>query len=802
MKAVTNAKSWANYCRQNGFKNIGKGQATRSEGYSVFTLELNPDGTVSGDRAPQPDDVMKVQLADAYEDIKKEVMPLMPVPVGAGLPPVGDRVGLISLHEYRDGDGQLLLCVERFMRPDGDKQCLPWFYFEGEGWVCRDAPEGYLSPLFGNHHNRSRVMIHEGEKAVEAAIKACSPDSDHPWADFLRMFGHCTWKGGAIMGAVGKSDWHELDRCEEVWIMPDNDKEGYEVAKKLRRRLRCDSVYCIHWRTFGDLVPKKWDIADPCPKIETSVLTEAFELYEQATETWFDDDGKPHERLRSEFAKKFSFIVKTGELVENRRPLNYYDGPLFNKAFARFSKVKNLAELMYSSDDVHKYHRPGYNPGLSIGDWDEYIPPARFGRARSDGQSYINMYRPPLTTEMVPPRTARGAIDTVKSLRPFLAYAQKAFPIPRERKTLLRWLAHNMTVSSPEERVHWAVLLISQMEGTGKSTLGNLVRRLVGDHNVAKVEGSTLTDKFTSWLENIQLAIVEEIKEESAFRLSEGLKAKITEPTVSIRRMNTDVYDTDNFMSLLASSNHVSAISIGDKDRRWFMPKVTEQLLPWNVNTAKRYLAMPARDSDNSFFRALWKWFNGGGDRHMLYYMRRYGKKLQESGWAMLHDRPPETSVKQTVKSRSMGEWQNIINNELMDEEAVCLQDVCEWLKEQRVKCPRPDAVADYLESLGLRRMYKEEDSQDHHVRNGRVYLLKKQSSGYITGHVHGRDPEELRSEWPRRKRDFHWLSDRFQGLAIVDREGKVKEKADKSAGEASASPGVDAEGKVITNAF
>lgn len=795
MKAVTNRKAWANYCRHNGYKNIGKGRAVRTEGYTVYTLELQKDGAVVGDGAIQPDDVVRTQLRDAYDEILTEVMPVTPVPVGAGLPPIKQRPELRAVHQYKDADGNLLMCVERFTRPDGDKQCLPWFYFEGEGWVCRDAPDGYLSPLFGNHHNRDRVMIHEGEKAVEAAIAACAPNSKHPWAEFLRQFGHCTWRGGAIFGAIGKADWDEIKEATEIYLMPDNDRDGYEAAFRLRRRLRNDNIYCVHWRTFGDIVPKKWDIADAPPRgIDAAMLADSFELYESATFKKIDDAGKEMVLLRPEFAKKFSFIVKTGELVENKRPVIYYDGPLFNKAFGRFSDVKDLATLMFNSNDVHKYTRPGYNPGFEIVAG-EYRPPARHGRAKSDGSSYVNMYRPPVirekASELVDPFGGRW-FNTVKTLRPFIAYMNKVFPVPHERKTLVRWLCHNITAGSPEERVHWAVLMISQTEGTGKSTLGNLAKRLVGDHNVSKVEGSTLTDKFNSWMENIQLAIVEEIKEESAFRLTEGLKAKISEPTVGIRRMNTDNYDTDNFMSLLASSNHLSALSLSEKDRRWFAPKVTEDIIPRNVFQAKRYLAMPKNERDNSFFLALWDWFNAGGDAHLLWYLRRYGKTLHDRRWGQVNDRPPETEVKQQIKDRSRGEWQNLIENYLAEEQAVCLQDVCDWLKENGAKAPRVDTVADYLERMGLKRMYKDESANDPKVRAGRVYLLRKKAGGYVTGHVHGREVGEDRTEWNNRKVNFNWLSDKFQGLAISDREASSKE-APKGKGKGAEAPVTDA---------
>lgn len=768
----TRVLTWSEFCRHHGFKNLGGGRASISAGYFPTIISLEPDGTLTGDGAPDISKAQKGAFADTYDLIIVERFPTMPVPQSAGRPPVKETAEYIF--DYRDKNGLLNMVVERFIRPDGEKQCLPWFWYEDDGWKCQDAPRDFKTPLYGNHHGRSRVMIHEGEKAVDAAIRACSHNSTHPWADFLRLFGHCTWKGGAVSGAPRRANWRELDDVKEVYIMPDNDGEGYEAARMVANQLRSDSVYCIHWRSFNEKVPRKWDIADPCPDIPVEVVSKSFSLFETAVYSTYDDDGKIVKKLRDEFAKKFAYFASSSEIVELENPKYYLNEQRFNQSYGHLSEgVKNLARMMYESSHMVRVDRPGYRPEVRIQN-EKYVPPERLGRSPSGTEAIVNMYRPPMIAERNPALAEGG---TVTALRPFLTYMWKVFPIARERKILLRWICHNMTAPFPEDRALWAVLMVSQTEGTGKSTLGNIIGRLIGSHNVAKVNGAILNDKYTGWLENVQLVQVEELKESSAFRLTEGLKDKITEPTIPIRRMNTDPYSSDNFISLLGSSNHYSALSLARKDRRWFLPKVSEEVYPWNVKQARRYLALPNSEFGGEFFTALWKWINEGGDQYLLWYLRRYGLQLHAQNWGMKNNRAPITQQKEKVIERSASDWQILIDTELSGESYLCLQDVCQWLKESNLRVPRPEVIADHLESIGLIRMFREEGANSEAVQSGRVYLMKKASGGYVVGHVHGKN-DAPRDRWSEIKPKVNWLSDRYKGLVASEGAGPRAEGA------------------------
>ncbi len=53
--------------------------------------------------------------------------------------------------------------------------------------------------------------------------------------------------------------------------------------------------------------------------------------------------------------------------------------------------------------------------------------------------------------------------------------------------------------------MHFA-LLIRGEQGSGKSAIGELMRRIIGDRNVVKPSNDEVTGRFTAWLEGAQLA--------------------------------------------------------------------------------------------------------------------------------------------------------------------------------------------------------------------------------------------------------------------------------------------------------
>ncbi len=138
-----------------------------------------------------------------------------------GLPP--GEIGK-TLFPYPTADDKPAIAVYRYTR-DGGK-CFAQYAYDGQGWIKGlGAWKERLRPLYRLPTIKAAgaegfVVFHEGEKAVEAAIKAGLGGI------------HTTTIGGA--GNAHKSDFSPL-RGRGVVIVPDNDEPGEKHAQSLVR---------------------------------------------------------------------------------------------------------------------------------------------------------------------------------------------------------------------------------------------------------------------------------------------------------------------------------------------------------------------------------------------------------------------------------------------------------------------------------------------------------------------------------------------------------------------------------------
>lgn len=184
-----------------------------------------------------------------------EWRPILPVPDDAPAGPQqhkrrGKPAGRWT---YRDAAGKLLGYVLRFNLPDGGKEFLPatWCQHAATGvrewrFTAWPAPR----PLYRLDRLAARptasVVVTEGEKAADAA------------AELLPDYIAVTSPNGAKSAA--KVDWSAL-ACRDVTIWPDNDDEGRAYAAAVAAALRgiANSVKIVA-STPG--TPEKWDAAD------------------------------------------------------------------------------------------------------------------------------------------------------------------------------------------------------------------------------------------------------------------------------------------------------------------------------------------------------------------------------------------------------------------------------------------------------------------------------------------------------------------------------------------------------------
>ena len=126
-------------------------------------------------------------------------------------------------------------------------------------------------------------------------------------------------------------------------------------------------------------------------------------------------------------------------------------------------------------------------------------------------------------------------------------------------------------VQRPQERVNHALLITSEAKGIGKSTLGTIIRRLVGERNGGMAQSKDLKSQFDGWLMGKLIVQVDEIYEHGNWDLANKLMPLITEPTVSVNVKYGPQMSVQNFARFIIFSNHSAPIDIEEGDRRYFV---------------------------------------------------------------------------------------------------------------------------------------------------------------------------------------------------------------------------------------
>ncbi len=172
---------------------------------------------------------------------------ILPVPAGAGNPPLPDRYGYPAKEfRYRDADGRLLLIVRRYDTADGGKAVVAWTYRTPGQWEPKKPPKPW--PLYGldrlAKNPAGLVLLAEGEKAADAAGRLL------PGVGVTTLNGSGSAKDADLEALTGR----------EIVLLPDADEPGRKYAvdlverlKDTARTLRVMDVWSLGWKDGKDV---------------------------------------------------------------------------------------------------------------------------------------------------------------------------------------------------------------------------------------------------------------------------------------------------------------------------------------------------------------------------------------------------------------------------------------------------------------------------------------------------------------------------------------------------------------------
>lgn len=140
---------------------------------------------------------------------------------------------------------------------------------------------------------------------------------------------------------------------------------------------------------------------------------------------------------------------------------------------------------------------------------------------------------------------------------------------PEAAEYLINWLAH--LIQKPWSKPGVAVAVNSRKKGTGKSILGEIMRRLCGRHYMRIASSKQLLGQFTGHLSDKVFVNAEESCFVGDQKANDALKSLITSETQYVESKNKDAYEVDSYTRLYITSNHAHFVQASADERRFLI---------------------------------------------------------------------------------------------------------------------------------------------------------------------------------------------------------------------------------------
>lgn len=662
----------------------------------IAIITLNTDGTVKAPDlyAPTEKEKLAIEL-----DCQSAVWPQMrTLDRLRDLPEEVEKAKEKDVFIFRNMNDEIIMLQLRMERK-GEKSYIPYTYWDDGLWRKME-PEGPL-PLWGMEQlkNNATVFIHEGAKAARAMremVEAATPEmkamlADHPWGDELSHAAHLGWIGGAL--SPYRTDWSILQKAgvKRAYIVSDNDAPGVSAVPAISFHLRIPTFHV----QFTSEWPTSFDLADPFPKGMFKKV-EGHKYYVGPSfrsclhpATWATDQipnpkGKPTTVLRKNFKDMWSYVEEADLFVCIEMPEIIRSEQIMNKMLAAFSHTNQTSQLIvkaYTGRSTKLCYRPDIK-----------------GKVVTD-----------TTTSAINLHTPSHIKPIAGNPEPFLKFMEYMFPNPEERGEVLRWTA--TLIARPEIRMEYGLLLVSERQGVGKTTLGSsILAPLVGTQNVGyPTESQIVQSEFNGWLANKRLCVVNEIYSGHSWKAYNKLKSAITDREIEVNEKYQRSYTIENWCHVFACSNSMRALRIEEDDRRWFYPEVTEDKWP------------------REKFEDFHNWLKSGGLNIIRYWAENFREYVQKGQPAPMTERKKEL----IVASRTEGQQEAAELAEALNRRGepvvLTMKDIVGWVR-QAVQGKVYDS------DLELRKAMKESGAiwyDERFLIGGRLQLAAMNKSAY-----------------------------------------------------------------------
>lgn len=144
---------------------------------------------------------------------------------------------------------------------------------------------------------------------------------------------------------------------------------------------------------------------------------------------------------------------------------------------------------------------------------------------------------------------------------------------------VLKWLAY--PIQHPGAKMHTALVVFGEREGTGKSMFFDAVSRIYGREYSRHVDQKLMTSRFNMWLSHKLFVVADEVVSSKERRELKGiLKNLITSPVHQLEEKNMPVVEEDNLTNFVYLSNEMQPLALDWFDRRYMCIRYNAELPP------------------------------------------------------------------------------------------------------------------------------------------------------------------------------------------------------------------------------
>jgi len=172
---------------------------------------------------------------------------------------------------------------------------------------------------------------------------------------------------------------------------------------------------------------------------------------------------------------------------------------------------------------------------------------------------------------------------------------------------LLKMIAH--AIQYPE-LLQLVVVVLKGFEGTGKDTLTDFIKRLIGAKYVFKSDKEKqILGDFNASIENKLIITCDEQDGTNAAQLTNEIKNLSTAPTISINKKGIDAYEVNNYALCFINSNSIAPVQVSETNRRFFINTCDASLLGPEKSASFFQPMYDMMDNNEPMMNSLFKYF-------------------------------------------------------------------------------------------------------------------------------------------------------------------------------------------------